>query len=213
MTRSALALCAGLLASATVAQASPIVLAGSTYDVFLQGQVSGEAFGASVQFGTPEVDFRAGLTLNISDAETDLGGGVSRISINIVADGELFPTFGEQSFQGLGRFGDGLDLLQSVYLLDARIKLFTPTGLLFSTSNLADDYRFLFSNPWDGFFPVPGASFFIGNVGGNGVNGVTFEFEVTPVPEPTTLALFGAGLAGLARSRRLRLFVRRGGES
>jgi hypothetical protein len=196
-----------LLAGPLAAIAAPVVSDGSTYSIYIKGGSSLNEFSGTGTFGGAAENFsRAGLNLTLSDSETDLGGGLHRISINLSADGELFPIGGEAAITGLGVFGDGLDLLGAFHLVDARIKYYSVTGgLYFTTSNLADDYRATyFTDPWSGFFPAPGVVFSNGNIGDRGTNAFSYEFTVTAVPEPEIYAMMGVGLGlmGWAARRR-----------
>jgi hypothetical protein len=47
-----------------------------------------------------------------------------------------------------------------------------------------------------------GQASFAGNVDAYSINGTTFNFDATAVPEPLTLSIFGAGLAGAFAARR-----------
>ena len=174
-----------LLAGPLAAIAAPVVSDGSTYDIYIKGGSSLNEFSGTGTFGGAVENFsRAGLNLTLSDSETDLGGGLHRISINLSADGELFPVAGEAAVTGLGVFGDGLlDLLGAFHLVDARIKYYPRSpGLYFTTGNLADDYRAAyFTDPWSGFFPAPGIAFSNGNIGGRGTNAFSYEFTVTAI--------------------------------
>jgi hypothetical protein len=200
----------GLAATAALsplAAAADIVSPGSSYSIYLKGETSGAEFNSAATFdGLAESLSRAGLALTLTESQADLGGGIYRITVNVSANGDLFPSLGEGSIEGIGIFGDGFDLLQPAYLDDARIKLYTPAGLLFTTSNLADDYRSeLFSGLWDGTF-TNGSAFINPGAGGRGINGVGFEFQVTAIPEPEITLLLGAGMGFfgfIARRRRL----------
>jgi hypothetical protein len=47
-----------------------------------------------------------------------------------------------------------------------------------------------------------GQASFDGNVDAYSINGTTFNFDATAVPEPLTLSVFGAGVAGAFAARR-----------
>jgi hypothetical protein len=193
----------GIIGSAA---AGPVVAAGSSYSVYIEGDTSDNIFLAAGPFnGGPKAFTRAGLALVLSESDTDLGAGKNRIAIDLRANGDLFPAAGEQAFLGVGTDLDGLDLLSLVSLDDARIRLFDLfDNLLFESLNLADKAGM--GNPWDGFFPEPNAVIGIGAAGGIGVSRVMFEFQVSQlganVPEPGGLMLAGAALIGLGAARR-----------
>jgi hypothetical protein len=188
------------------AVAGPVVEVGSSYSVYVEGDVSDNLFSAIGPFnGLPKEFSRSGLILTLTESDTDLGAGKNRIAIDLVANGDLFPASGEQAFVGVGTDGDGLNLLTNVSLDNAIIRLYGLSGnLVFESINLAD--ATLMGNPWDGFFPGRNAVFGIENAGGIGVSHVMFEFEVSQlganVPEPGGLMLVGAALIGLGAARR-----------
>jgi len=197
---------AATLGALTTAAAAPIVLTGSTYSVYIQGNESGNAFlGQTVFDVSPAFADRSGMTLTLAESEIAQGAGRSRIRINISADGDLFPIFGEAAILAIGVDGDGLDLLTQVSLDDAQIIFYNAIGqVLVSSDNLAGNVGN--QQPWDGFFPAPANAFGIAGVGGLGVSMITFDFIVTElggeVPEPGTVALGLIGLAGAFAARR-----------
>jgi hypothetical protein len=193
----------------TSAAAAPIVLAGSTYTVYIAGSESGLVVNGLTHFDNiPEFALGNGLLLTLSESETALGAGQSRIRISISANGELFTAANEAAILGIGVDGDGLDLLTQVSLDAAEITLYDTTGqVMLSSGNLVGDVPN--PNPWDGFFPAPGNAFGIADAGGTGVSMITFDFIVGEftgeVPEPGTVVLGLIGLAGaFAASRRPR---------
>lgn len=206
-------LIAGLAIAPWLANAAPIVSVGSTYDIYIEGEASGNPFGWTATFDeAAETNTRAGLELTLTETATDLGGGTHLISILFSANGELFPVIGEGAIVGLGTDFDGIDLLRPVYLNDARIMFFTAGSSLpyFTSSNLADDYRVLyFGDPWSGFFPAGNDAFINGNAGGKGINAFSFRFnvsEIAQVPEPATMLLLGVGFVSLYVTRRRSMF-------
>jgi hypothetical protein len=197
---------AGIGVLAGPAAAAPVVVVGSTYSIYLQGRQSGEPFLGVTEFDPAEASAtRAGLNLRLTEWETSLGGGVSRITINLSADGDLFPITGEQAILAIGADGNGLDLITQVLLDDARITFRNAANdVLRVSDNMAGDVPQ--NNAWDGFFPAPLNAFGIDGVGGLGVSMITFDFLVTEiqneVPEPGSIVLAGIGLLGVFAVRR-----------
>ena len=209
---SALLLVAALSGIVGPAAAGPVVAAGSTYSIFIEGFDSGAQFIGNGTFdGAPTVFTRFGLaqpqphsqTLTLTESQTDLGNGTSLITIDLSADSELFPVVGETGIIGLGVDGNGLNLLIPVSLDSALIRLFAGNDLIFTSANqvpiLMPGY------PWDGSFPSVGNAFFIDLLGGAGVTHFSFEFQVTEngqrVPEPGSVVLGAIALLALAGAR------------
>jgi len=192
----------------TSATAAPVVLTGSTYSVYIAGTQSGLVVNGVTNFDmVPEFAFSddGRLLLTLSENETALGGGQSRIRLSVSADGDIFQIANETAVLGVGVDGDGLDLLTQASLNNAEITLYDVTGqVLLSSGNLVADVPN--PNPWDGFFPAPGNAFGIAGAGGIGVSMITFDFIVTQlggeIPEPGTVALGLIGLAGAFAARR-----------
>lgn len=186
--------------------AAPIVLTGSTYTFYLEGAESDNSFQGRTVFddvaGTTE---RAGLMLTVTENEIALGGGRSRIRINIAADGDLFPAPNETAGLAIGLDGDGLDLLLAVTLDEVRITFSDVNGnTVLISDNLAEQVTQ--RNPWNGFFPAPLDAVGLENIGGRGVSNISFDFFVsemsTNIPEPSTALLGLIGLTGAFATRR-----------
>lgn len=208
MIGSILMLVATLGLAPQLAVAAPVVSTGSTYSVYLDRLYSAGAFyGVATFDGIGELGTWESLPITISESETDLGNGRSFISIQLRANGDMFPVADESGFYGIGTFGDGLDLLRSVFLYDARVSFLDSNNKLVTDSgNLADDVDQ--AAPWDGLFPSTNLVFQSESIGGLGIRGINFDFFVSDepvmVPEPAAALLMGLGLMVMLTTRRRR---------
>jgi hypothetical protein len=208
MTRYLVSLMVFVASLGLASSASAVVVPSSTYSVYVEGSASGVPFTGIATFDSVEEQgSRNGLALTVNESETSLGGKNTLISINVSANGDLFPISGETAILAVGS-EDPLDFITLVSLFDARVTLRDINGnILFASDNLA----FLAANnsPWDGAFPAPSNAFGIDDSGGIGIASITFDFSVTElsaepgeVPEPGTLLLCSMGLMGIAWRRR-----------
>ena len=200
---------AALALAPQAAVAAPVVTAGSTYSIYLDRDNSTEAFYGIAAFdGASEQGAWEFLSIIVSETETDLGNGSSLISIQLRANGDIFPVANEAGYYGIGTFGDGLDLLRSQYLYDARVSFLDSNNKLVTESgNLVDQVGQ--SAPWDGLFPTADWIFQSESLGGLGIFGMNFDFFVSDdavsVPEPAGVLLTGLGLMAMLTVRRRRL--------
>lgn len=198
-------LCMACLAWAAPASAIPVVAANSTYTLYLEGSVSGNAAAGNFRFdGAPEEIPRGSGFVSVTETETVIDATSSRIIITLTGSTDLFPAPDDVALLGIGTFGDGLDLLFPVRLTDARISFLQPGGnLVETTENLAS--QAVQNDPWDGLFPEAFDLIGIEGIGNQNVQVIAFEFIVTTqaaVPEPGVLLLGGAGLLAFGAARR-----------
>lgn len=193
------------MALAAPAAAIPVVATGatSTYTIYVAGLTSGNDVAGNFRFdGVPETIPRAGGLVTVNETETEIDATSSRIVITLSGTTDLFPDPDDVALLGIGTFGDGLDFLIPVRLLDARISFINALGTLVDeTDNLVSAVDQV--NPWDGFFPNSAELLGVGDIGGQDVRTVAFQFLVTTeVPEPGILLLGGTGLLAFAAARR-----------
>lgn len=185
-----------------------VVVTGSTYGIYLEGEVSGNAaIPVSVFDDTPATFTRDGLVVTVSESDTVLSNVSNRITINLSTNGDLFPILNEGAYLGAGTL-DVLDLAFPVTLYDARITLLDlASNVVFASDNLAE--LAVQNQPWDGSLPTPSTSLFVSEIGGQNVATISFDFYVThviqhSVPEPGSILLCGAGLLAVLAMRRRR---------
>lgn len=188
--------------------ASAVVVTGSTYGVYLEGEFSGNAaIPISVFDDTPATFTRDGLVVTVSESDTTLSNVTNHISIKLSTTGDLFPVFNEGAYLGVGIL-DPLDLAFAVNLYDARITMLDLVGkVIFASDNLAG--LAVQNQPWDGSLPTPSTSLFVSEIGGQDVASISFDFYVThviqqSVPEPGSILLCGVGLLAALGMRRRR---------
>lgn len=200
-----------VLLAATLGLASPasaVVVTGTTYTFYLVGELSGNPLAANTVFDNVAASTSRGdLLVTLSESDTALDATSNRITLNLSANGDLFPVFNEGAFLGIGTFGDVLDLENDVTLYDVRVTLSNQAGVVFASDNLAGDA--VNNSPWDGSFPSPGTIFLVSEIGGMGVSNISFDFFVTTqaqgdVPEPGSVLLCGIGLLAVVAVRRYR---------
>lgn len=193
------------------AWAVPFVTYGSTYTVYLYGTESGNPVQIQTQFdGVPATAPRGGLSLTFTEFEQALSSGSSLISVNVAADGDMFPDPNDVANLGIGvdATGDGFDLSTLVDLVDARITFSDAFGsVVYRSDNLAS--AVVNGMPWDGTFLGIDNAIGFGGLGAQGIQNILFEFTVNAettgaVPEPGMLALYGMGFVCLILARRRR---------
>ncbi len=190
------------------ASAEPLATAGATYSVYLYGTASGAPTAISGLFdGLATASTRAGLDLSLTESETDLGGGGSRIVIDLAANGDLFPVSGESAYLAIGVFGEALQFNRPVTLEQLLVRFYRGSSLVYQSSDLVA----LVSqpSPWNGIIPAPNSAIVFSGVGGLGISRVSYDLLVAEaaaqaVPEPGSLLLGALALALLAGAHRAR---------
>jgi hypothetical protein len=187
-----------------------IVKPGSSFNVVLE-----EADGATVLAntsvmltagGTTSFTFN-GVSTTASESETTLSSGQNEIIVSINASGDLFPEIAAgQTYSGFVGVGDRtpIQLTTPFDLTSALLTYSSPSGPYASGDTIGNvSNRDPFNGAYAGNFLITG---YIG-VGGFDTTSITLDLIGTPIaatPEPSSFALLGTGLFGVAGLLRKR---------
>ncbi|MFG6416244.1 PEP-CTERM sorting domain-containing protein [Roseateles sp. DC23W] len=200
-----------VLASVT-ATAAPIVAANSAYSVLLADEgdsaqlvnqvlLTGQFDGSSQNFVV------GGQSFTLIEAQSDLGGGRHLVRVELSSDSDMSHAVLNGAggfFYGLGFDGNSLDFLAPVYL-DQAVVWFATTAGNYVNDHLASDYRSeYFSGAWSGNFAAPNEAFVVPGGEGLDIRRLNFDFYVSELPEPGSLALVTLALVGAGAGARRR---------
>lgn len=194
---------AALLAFAPQARAD-ILVPGSDFLLTMENTAAGlEQSQLITVNGQPDTFDFGSVPVTVTVTDSQLGGGAEKIALVISANQDIFPSATPGAgnwFIGIGLGGTSpMQLSEPVTLTSALMTATIPPPNSFPVY-----YNFIGyvtdPSPWNGEFLGNGE--LGGFVNATGYDIQKVELDLTVVPEPLTLSLFGAGLAGAAALRR-----------
>lgn len=199
----------GLLVAVTVgsvAQAAPVLVTGSTYNATLFSTPNNVLANPTLTVnGTPQNFTYGGVLITATLTETALGGNDYRITVQFSSASDMFPSPADTGFFGIGLFGNPFDFLSPVTLNSVIATYINGAGGIVASGDLGGLVPVGNRSPWNGVF-VSSPPNIVGaftNTGGQNVRTLTAQFNVTVIPEPATVVVFGGlALAGAVGFRR-----------
>ena len=149
--------------------------------------------------GSPfQFDFGS-VPVSVTETDTPIGGGAETIAVTIAASQDIFPSSTRGAgdwYMGIGVGSSPLQLTEPVTLTSALLTAIIPPG----PGSFPIFYQFLGyiaePSPWDGAFLGGGELGGFVNATGYDIQTVELDLTVDPIPEPSALVVFLAGLAG-----------------
>lgn len=199
-----MSLALGLAAASAPAHAGYLVQ-GSTYDLTLENTALNLEQTQTITFNGQPTQFNFGnIPVTVTTTDTAISNNSDTIAIVISANQDIFPSAapGDGSWYiGIGVSSSPMQLTAPVTLTSAFLSATIPPPNTFPIY-----YQFVGlvaqTAPWDGTFLGNGGLGGFVDATGDDIEGV--ELDLTVVPEPASVAVFLAGLTGLAAFTRKR---------
>ena len=201
--KSVLAGC--VLAASSTSFAGPVLM-GSSYNAAIVGDpASGTTFfGGAVFDGIAQSITRniggSDHTFTLNESQTDLGGGLFRISFIFAGSPVMFVSADNFGGVGVGLFGDVLDLDGPYDLLNSVTRVYNQAGSLLATGGGPDSPV----APWSGAWPAPNLVGGFAGVGPAAITRFELDLNLQVIPEPGSFGLAGLALCGLLINARRR---------
>ena len=196
-------------ASAGASQAgASILVPGSSFLLTLDNTAAPDTQSELITVnGLPDQFDFGSIPVSVTETDTPIGGGAETISIIIAASQDIFPSSTPGAgdwYLGVGVGSSPLQLSNPVTLTSALMTATIPPG----PGSFPIDYQFLGyiadPSPWDGAFLGGGELGGFVNATGYNIQTVELDLTVDPIPEPSSVVVFLAGLAGFVAFARKR---------